>query len=242
MQFTISARGKKVDEPVLQFLAMRFGNVSIRQVDSIFGFVERCSMYGGRIYNNPELSPEDITVMYAVGIGLRLPLTNHNIDRDEYCYYNPMLEKYHKPGNSVITVNDDLAIWIREDFPGYQLEASVIKNLNTVDKVVRALEIYDTVVLPMECNEQPAFLRTLPDKKRIRLFANAGCALTCPSKICYPSISKINKFQGGEFKCSQSVKERELIGMHDFDLGELTAMGYERFKLLRSRPGGMTGF
>ena len=94
----------------------------------------------------------------------------------------------------------------------------------------------------MELNEDEAFLSGLPEKQRITLFANAGCALTCPSKICYVSVSKHNKTGSGEFMCSQSLKEREMMGMVDFDLGRLQDLGFSRFKLLRSRPGGMTGY
>jgi collagenase-like PrtC family protease len=171
-----------------------------------------------------------------------LPMSNHSADLDEYRSYQPLFRKYHRAGNSVIVTNDDLARWLRQDFPDYQLEASVIKNLKTKDKIVEALELYDTVVLPMECNENPAFLRGLDNKARIRLFANAGCALTCPSKICYPSVSKANKFTGEEPRCSYEIKPREMLGMIDFDLEQLQALGFHRFKMLRSRNHGMTGY
>ena len=105
-----------------------------------------------------------------------------------------------------------------------------------------ALDLYDTVVLPMELNGDTAFISGLPNKERITLFANAGCELTCPSKICYVSISKYNKTGDGEFKCSQPLKQRDMLGMIDFDLDALQALGFERFKLLRSRPGGQTGY
>jgi len=32
-----------------------------------------------------------------------------------------------------------------------------------------------------------------------------------------------------------------MIGMHDFDMDHLQSLGFERFKLLRPRPGNMTG-
>ena len=240
--FTISARGKTAQQPILRFLALNFASVPISQVDSVFGFVERCTLYGGRVFVEPQLSDMDVAVMQEVGIGLRLPMSNHHADLDEYRAYRALFKKYHRAGNSVIVTNDDLATWLRQDFPDYQLEASVIKNLKTKDKIVEALELYDTVVLPMECNENPAFLRGLDDKARIRLFANAGCALTCPSKICYPSVSKANKFAGEEPRCSYEIKPREMLGMIDFDLEQLQALGFHRFKLLRSQRHGLTGY
>ena len=110
-------------------------------------------------------------------------------------------------------------------------------------KVDAALKIYDTVIPPMASNNDEAFLKSIDRKENITLFANAGCALTCPSKICYPSVSKANKVSDNSlFRCSQKLKERNTVGMHDFDLEKLRAMGFERFKLLRPRKGNMTGF
>lgn len=242
MKFTISARGKPNDVPILAFLARNFATVPIAEIDSIFGFVERTTLYGGRIFTRPELTPYDVHEMYYAGIGVRLPLTNHYVSEQEYDDAKPLLEKYHRDGNAAIVTNDNLAEWIRRDFPGYRIEASVIKNLNTYARVNSALDLYDTVVLPMELNEETEFLSGLPSKDRITLFANAGCALTCPSKICYVSISKHNKTGDGEFKCSQPLKHRDMLGMIDFDLEPLKQLGFNRFKLLRSRPGGQTGY
>jgi hypothetical protein len=240
--YTVSARGKPARTPVLRFLREGFGHIPLARIDSVFGFVERCTLYGGRLFERPQLTDEDVNAMRRFGIGLRLPMTNHTASRREYESYQPLFEKYHARGNSVIATCDSLARWLRQDFPLYQIEASVIKNINSHARIAKAMEIYDTVVLPMEMNQDLGFLEKAEPKSRITLFANAGCALTCPSKTCYASVSKMNKFTGeGEFLCSQPLKERELLGMVDFDLDALAALGYTRFKLLRPRPGGMTG-
>jgi hypothetical protein len=241
MRYTISARGKPDGVPVLPFLAKHFPRIPVIEIDSVFGFVECSTLYGGRVFGAPELTPHDVSQLYYVGIGVRLPLTNHYVEPAEYENNQPLLEKYHRDGNAVICTNDELARWIRRDFPKYRIEASVIKNLKAPDRIAAALDLYDTAVLPMEMNEDPDLLEGLDDKDRITLFANAGCALTCPSRICYVSVSRLNKGQGGEFKCSQPIKERELRGMIDFDLDRFVAMGFSRFKLLRARPGGLTG-
>ena len=247
MQFTISARNKKARQSIQQFINEYFSKIPVEQIESFFGFTTYTPLYGGRIWNSEalsgaELSDYDIRSMYKMGIALRLPLTNHHVSRQEYDDNIPYLEKYYRPGNAVIVTNDDLARWIRADFPDYHLEASVIKNINSLEKIEKAARVYHTVVLPMSCNEDEPFLRSIEDKSIIRLFANAGCALTCPSKICYPSISKANKVKDPSlFRCSQSLKERELLGMIDFDLDYLQSLGFHRYKLLRSRSGGMTG-
>jgi hypothetical protein len=240
--FTISARGKNPDAPVLAFLRQEYGTVPLREIDSLFGFAERSTLYGGRVFNQRELSERDIFQLNAAGIGIRLPMSNHYAERAEYETNLPLLDKYHRAGNYVIVTNDDLARWIQRDFPNYQVDASVIKNIKTHKNIDKALKLYDSVVLPMRLNEDLEFLQKIEAKDRITLFANAGCALTCPSKLCYASFSKINKGKGGEFQCALMFKDRELEGMKDYPLQPYIELGFKRFKLLRALPSGVTGF
>lgn len=240
--FTVSARNKPKDLPVFAYLRNNYGNLRINEVDSLFGFVEKSTLYGGRGFTQRELSDRDVMQLNNAGIGVRIPMSNHTVERKEYLLNLWLFRKYHVPGNSIICTNDDLARWIREDFPDYRIDASVIKNIKTHRKIEAAMELYDSVVLPMPANEDLDFLAAITDKDKVTLFANAGCALTCPSRICYPSISKINKGRGGEFQCSQALKDRDLLGMVDFPLAPYIELGFRRFKLLRARPGSMTGY
>lgn len=243
MQFTISARGKAAAIPIQRFIRDNYDHIPLEQIDSFFGFTEASTLYGGRFFSGTELSRYDVRSLYRMGINLRLPLSNHYVTPEEYEENQPFLEKYHRPGNSLIVTSDALAGWIRRDFPDYRLEASVIKNIDTLRKVDEAFGVYDTVILPMASNDDDEFLRAIDNKKNITLFANAGCAYTCPSKICYPSISKANKTGDRTlFRCSQKLKERNTIGMIEFDLAYLRSLGFERFKLLRPRKGAMTGY
>lgn len=240
--YTVSARNKSATVPVFAFLRQQYGNLPLREIDSLFGFVERSTLYGGREFVEPELSERDILQLMNAGIGLRLPMTNHFVERDEYEQNQDLLQKYHYPVNSVIVTNDDLARWIKQDFPKYHIDASVIKNIKTHRKIDKALELYDAVVLPMRMNEDLDFLEKIETKDRIILFANAGCALTCPSMLCYMSFSKMNKGGGAEFQCALMFKERELDGMLDFPLQPYIDLGFHHFKLLRANTSGLTGF
>lgn len=233
LRFTISGRSKTNDEPVLHYLARAFPGIPLQFIDSVFGFVEHSTLYGGRIFEGAELVDSDVEALYGAGIGVRIPFTNHFAEPHEYEASAPVIEKYHRAGNAVIVTNDALARWIRRDFPAYRIEASVIKNLRSYDRISQSLDLYDTVVLPMDLCEDEVFLAGLPDKDRITLFANAACALTCPSKICYRSISKFNKDGEAELLCSGHMKAREFRGMVDFDLQKLMGLGYRRFKVLR---------
>ena len=240
--FTVSARGKQADYPVFAYLRENYGNLRINEVDSLFGFVEKSTLYGGRQFVGRELSDKDVEQLNDAGIGVRLPMSNHVVERKEYKLNQWLLRKYHVKGNSIICTNDDLARWIREDFPDYRLDGSVIKNVKSHKKIAMAMELYDSVVLPMPMNEDLEFLAEIENKDKITLFANAGCALTCPSRMCYASISELNKGRGGEFKCSQPIKDRDMLGMVDFPLEPYIELGFHRFKLLRARPSSVTGF
>jgi hypothetical protein len=240
--FTVSARGKTAETPVFAYLRENYGNLRINEIDSLFGFVERSTLYGGRQFVGRELTEQDVAQLNGAGIGIRIPMSNHVVERKEYKLNLWLLRKYHKPGNSIICTHDDLARWIRDDFPDYRIDASVIKNLKSYARIEAAMELYDSVVLPMPANEDFEFLAGIEDKDKITLFANAGCALTCPSRMCYASISELNKGRGGEFKCSQPIKKRDMLGMVDFPLEPYIELGFHRFKLLRARPNSMTGF
>ena len=240
--YTVSARGKDAEVPVFAFLRRQFGFLRLAEIESLFGFAERSPLYGGRPFRFRELSGRDIVQLNNAGIGVRLPLSNHVATPEEYQKSQILLEKYHRKGNSVIVTNDELARWILRDFPLYRVDASVIKNIHTHAEIDQALEIYDEVVLPMNLTQDLEFLGRIAPKERIILFANAGCALTCPSRLCYPAFSRLNKGQDVEVRCSQGLKPREILGIVDFDLGPLIEMGFRQFKLLRPRPSGMTGF
>ena len=241
--FTVSARSKLPDVPIFRFLRRQFGDLPLANIGSVFGFVEPTTLYGGRKYGGRELSERDVAQLNHAEIGIRIPLSNHNASEQEFEQARPLLKKYHFALNSVIVTNDELAKWIRADFPKYRLDASVIKNIDNPKKLEKAFRIYDEVVLPMSSNEDPDFLKSIEGKDRITLFANAGCAFTCPAKTCYVSVSKMNKGDTDEtFRCSQAIKERHILGMVNFELQPLIDMGFNSFKLLRPAPGMQTGF
>ena len=239
--YSVSCRGKTAADPVSPFLSGHFTELVDGDIDTVFGFVERSTLYGGRAFVEPEFSDADVNELRRRGIGLKLPLSNHFFSDQEYEDSLPLLEKYHWDGNAAVVVNDKLARRLRRDFPRYSIEASVIKDIHTHDEIKQAFEIYDTVVLPMFLNTNLAFLEAITEKDHIRLFSNGGCAYNCPLKLCYVSFSKMNKYTGqAEFKCSQPLLARPQLGMLNFDVKRFVELGYTRFKLLRSK--GLTGF
>lgn len=251
IRYTISARGKNRFQPILPYLDKYFSYVSREQIESVFGFAEKCRLYGGRPATMRQLSDRDIQTLKGEGIGYRIPLTNHYFSTKEYERSRPFLEKYHKKGNALIIVNNDLAGLIRQDFPLYKLEASMIKDIKSQGMIERTLELYDTAVLPMDMNGDLKFLDEVKQKERITLFAVAGCAYTCPARTCYKKVSWINKFFMSKnplvnimgfilfpfnIGCSRSKLKRALLGMVDFDVQRFIDMGYSSFKVMRPNP------
>jgi hypothetical protein len=200
----------------------------------VYGFSTYVPLYGGRGFSSPNVTKDDLKYLYKNGIGFRIPLTNSFFTEEDYEKTKPLLEKHHNKLNSIICTNDELAFRIREDYPKYKIEASVIKNIKFSD-IDKNLEIYDSVVLPMEVTEDYESLKDIKNKNRVILFANAGCAYNCPSKICYSVISKINNNTVAKVRpvtCSKQLKPREDLGMVFFDLEKLKSLGFTRFKLI----------
>lgn len=259
VSFTVSARGKNEKMPLLEFLGSFFSSLPLNQIDSVFGFLEPSSLYSGRPFLRRQLSDTDVEQMYENGIGLRIPCSNHFVTEKEYEDNIPFLEKYQRKGNSLICTNDMLAQWIKRDFPSYQVEGSILKEIDTHEKIDRALELYDTIILPMNLNYNTEFLSSIKTKERITLFGNAGCALTCPKRICYEVVSGLNKklvvqnrvrrYISFVFRmglqidwCSYRLHPRKLKGLVDFDLEYLYSLGFRRFKMLREHKKQRTGY
>lgn len=156
--YTVSARGKADHQSVIKFLKQNFAAVPLGQIESVFGFVEPSTLYGGRFYLMRQLSERDTGLLADHGIGLRIPFTNHFATKEEFDANRALLAKYHHKRNSIICTNDDLAYWIKQEFPDYDIEASVIKNLLKPEQIEEAFGLYDTLVLPMVLNDDEAFL------------------------------------------------------------------------------------
>ena len=233
-KFMVSSRNLTYGMDVIQYLQMTYIYLDIDQIASVFGHTDIPSrLYGGRPAT-PEnaLSKIQVESLTNKNISLCLTLSNYYFDKDSYEESKPLLDRYHRKGNSIACTNDELALHIKKDFPDYELKASVIKNLNTLDKVAEALKLYDKVTIPMDKNDDDIFLQSMPEKERVILFANGSCAYTCPHRTCYQGISQ--KIVGMDVKeeCSKKSISREEKGIVFFDIKKFGDMGYRYFKLI----------
>ena len=234
MSFSISARSKEIN--IVDYLS----NFEYKNIDSVFGFTQDTTMYGGRQYNGEELSEQDLEWMYSNNIGYRIPLTNIYADEKDYEASRSFLEKHHRKGNSIILANTNLVQKFRDEFPLYELESSVIINPKTIQQIEDLQSIFDTVVLHGQWNISDKLL-DIKDKDRIRLFAQMGCSLNCPNRTCYKYFSEVNSMRPIlHSSCSQSFIERENLGFIEFNIKELESKGFSKFKVLRNK--GTTGY
>ena len=236
LRYTVSGRHIDGQTSVSAYLKTFFPYIDPTQIESVFAFVEQhAPLYGGRVHQ-PEraFNPSHLDELYRLGVNLSIPFTNHFFDRDAYTKSLPVLDANHRAGNSVILMDDEFARQVRQDFPLYRRKGSVIKKLLSPTALAKALDLYDTVVLPMERNDDFSLLQTLEPKESIQIFANASCAYTCPAKICYPSVSRINRGEApaDAFACSQPKIARDMLGTIFFDIDQYRELGFTNFKLV----------
>jgi len=107
--------------PLIKFLSQRL-------VDSdqliVYDGINKCSWNGGRINREVFYSDALIEYYYSKGISIALTMSNHRINLADETG-NHLLEKFHKEGNALIIVNDDLRKYVREYYPKYDLIYSI---------------------------------------------------------------------------------------------------------------------
>lgn len=238
-EFSFSVSGRWITEKadIIDYLRFHYIYLDFTRISSIFGSTtEPSGLYGGRVYQaSQSLTQDHIGAMYQRNINLALTLTNHFFSDELFDQNLPFLDKYHRKGNIIICTSNVLAGRIRREFPLYSLRASIIKNLNTTNKVTKALELYDDVVIPMDMNDDDEFLENLPMKNRIMLFANAACAYGCPSRICYPGISKFNQNKQDKVRCLKQEHGMLESAFYFFNVHKFHEMGYSNFKLIPAK-------
>lgn len=241
-RYSVSGRWVSPQSNILQYLQFYFIYIPIQQISTVFGSLDQPSgLYGGRTYDSARsLNDRQIDVLYQHNIHLALTLTNHFFSKELYMENLPFLQKNCRQGNVIICTSDEFARLLRRDFPKYTLRASIIKNLNTLNKIERALKLYDDVVIPMDMNDDDEFLEQLPEKHRMMLFANAACAYDCPSRICYPGISAVNQQKSNVVRCKKAEMGLQEVAYHFFNVEKFSALGFSHFKLIPARL--FTGF
>lgn len=189
-------------------------------------------LYGGRGYHrHNSLSPDQVALLRKHGVFLYIPMSNHFFSLEDYKQSRELLERYHMDGNGVICVNDELAEAIRNDYPKYKLEASMIKNIKTHEEIGKAFRLYDLVTLRMALNDDEVFLQSLPQKERIVLFGNSKCEYHCEMNCLLPFSKRLKADKDSPLVCWRREKGLPIAAYMEFDLDDSRFSGFTTFKL-----------
>ena len=232
--YAVSLRHKTEEESVEWFLSYYYPSLCIDDITSVFGFLEYTPLYGGRYFLHREISDKDVQWLRGMGIGIKIPLTNSFVSREEYEKSKFILDKYHVKGNSVIVLDHELRDWICEDFPDYLLEYSVIGEIASADKILDVHEMYDVINFRVNHHTDMGELALMPYKEKLRVFANIWCQFNCPDQLCYKILSTYNKTLGDfqKVKCSKKTIKRPNLGYIKYDLQQFIDIGISRFKFM----------
>lgn len=119
MRFLIAGAFSKTI-PIMKFLATQTGDNEIVVYDGI----NKCRWNGGRINRDIQYTDGLINYYYGKNVSIALTMSNHKINLDD-TMGNHLLEKFHKEGNAIILVNEELRKYIRTNFPKYDLIYSI---------------------------------------------------------------------------------------------------------------------
>jgi hypothetical protein len=237
IKFTVSSRTIGPSWHFYRSLKTKFEALNLGKMDqvvSVFGAVKVFSpLYGGRLYKPDQcLSFRQVEKLARRGIKMSLALSNHYFTEDRYKQTIPILEKLHQKGNSIIIYNDELAKRIRTDFPLFDLKASVIKTITTLEDIHKNLEIYDYIALSPKLNDNISLLQSIDCKDRIILFASVRCLYYCNYDECFKTVSEMIVKNAQERRAWCKFKDNPAMNkLKIFDIKEDRFKGFSFFKV-----------
>lgn len=239
---SVTSRTHVRDTSLRDFFQGSYGFIPLERIADTFGFVEEFTeLYGGRAYDPRHvLSHRDVEELYDLGVGIKLCLQNHFVTRKDCEENRAFLARYHRKGNVIICVSEELARFVKEEFPDYSVEASIIKEVHDPAAIEACLGVFDLFTLPPASNDNLGFLASLPQKDRIILFANARCLYHCNLRTCYWNVSVQTKRRSdpgfGALKphCSPDSPNKSEYVL--FDVDRFYEMGFRHFKWIIPQP------
>lgn len=152
---------------------------------TVYDGINNCKWNGGRINRNCFYTQDQLDFYYNHNVDIKLVFTNPVIDVDDKVG-NELLEKFHRPGNGITLVNEDLRKHIRKTFPNYKLTYSItgIDNINVpmqhadIEMYKSLEQKYDLIVPRAEHNLDPMLLQL--NKSQYEIYITEGCCTKCP--------------------------------------------------------------
>jgi len=152
---------------------------------TVYDGIRNCSWNGGRINKNI-YDRDDITnYYYDNNITVALTLTNPVIDTKD-SIGNDILKRFHRTGNTIISVNENLLRYIKDEYPLYKHTRSITSfgNISVpmcdsdYNRYTRLEEMYDYIVPRCEHVFDTRF-KTL-NQSKYEIMLNDTCVYRCP--------------------------------------------------------------
>jgi len=200
----------------------------------VYDGLNNCKWNGGRINRNVFYKKNRADFYYKNKIGIALTFTNPDIFL-KCPVGNDLLEKFHREGNTIILINDELREYIRDKYPKYKLtysitgidKISVPMSDSDFERYKKLEEKYDLIVPRSEHIFDDRFKDLDPSKYEIML--NDTCIYNCPHYTeHFKRIAKQNLVNGnpweifGEKSCLDV--EECWLPRFNFNIGDKKAM------------------
>ena len=185
---------------------------------TVYDGINNCPWNGGRINRDIHYTDDVIDFYYRNDISIALTFTNPIIDLED-SVGNELLEKFHNKSNYIISRNDELAEYVRREFPLYKHtrsitsfgDISVPMSDSDFDRYVELESRYDVIVPRCE----HIFDERFPDLdiKKYELLINDTCIYNCPyytehfDAISLQNTLYTKPWEEGGHKCMHSVEE-----------------------------------
>lgn len=218
---------------------------------AIFGSFRNMLWNGGAVFTGEKnFLPEVIETRdfyRELNIPLQLTLTNSQITKnnlnDIYC--NDILKIMENDLNEVMVSTDLMYNYIKNNYPKYKINRSIVNTPNDYNWELALDEKYDKIVMPRRHVKDLKYLANINKqyRNRIEILCNDRCPLDCPMIYSHYKLFEELTINGGPDKKSalkcQNEKINNSLFNRDFSsqitytdiINNYIPLGYTEFKL-----------
>ena len=166
-------------------------------IGAVYGCFPGSIWNGGRLVPGTTVNDQiysTISAFNSLDVPVRFTYTNCLLEdkhlNDTYCNY--ILDVADNGFNEIIVNSPILENYLREKYPDFKYILSTTKCERNVDKINKACDNYDLVVIDYRDNKKEEFLLNLNQKDKIEILINAYCYPNCPNRETHYKIISQN--------------------------------------------------
>jgi len=184
---------------------------------TVYDGLNHCAWNGGRIHSGIYYDKTKHDFYDSLGWGIRLVFTNFIVENLHDDVGNWLLETFHREGNGIILINDDLRRYIRKNYPKYELVYSVGGfpedalypfNQKAINFYKDIQSKFDCAVLRPDHNFDPSL--HMLESEKLEFLVNEDCVMNCDRyKSHFTNVSQRNRT---DFSVGKLTEEHRLGG------------------------------